>query len=115
MKVANASAIAWPMIASAAALLRRDLAKLNITSEIASGTAGISQRLVISQLMERLRSRAGARVQNSSFELVELIDVGRSIVAVNGDDQRKAGRCFGCGGGEGKNREYHTGVCARVG
>jgi hypothetical protein len=81
------------MTASPAALLWRDFAKPNITSERAIGTAGISQRLRTIQLMGRLRSR----VRNSSFELVELIDVCRSIVAVNGDDERKTHRCFSRG------------------
>src|SRR6266446_2741067 len=114
-KIDNASATTWPMTASAAALLRRGFAKLNITSEMASGIAGISQRLVISQLMGRFQSRAGARVQNSSFELVELIDAGRSIVAVNGYDQRKADSGFGGGDGDGENRDHHAGGFVRLG
>ena len=46
---ARMSATIWPMIASSAAMLRREFARLRITSEAASGTAGISQRLVTIQ------------------------------------------------------------------
>src|SRR5580765_8997986 len=89
-KIDNASATTWPATASAAAVLQRELARLKITSEMASGTAGISQRLLTSQFMGRLRSSSRARVQHSSFELIELIDIRCSVVAVNGNDQRES-------------------------
>jgi len=78
-----------------------------------SGTAGIIQRQSTTQLMRLLQARA--RIQNSSFELSSWIDVGRTVMARNGDHQRKthggfaaamamAKRaiitpmgCFGCG------------------
>jgi hypothetical protein len=46
---ASVSATTWPTIASIAPILRRELARLRITREAASGTAGISQRLVTIQ------------------------------------------------------------------
>src|SRR6266404_5641402 len=49
-KVDNARVTTWPMIASAAALFRRAFDRLKITSEAASGIAGISQILVMIQL-----------------------------------------------------------------
>src|SRR5213082_1140407 len=42
-------AMTWPKIASAAAALFREFARPRIASEAASGTAGISQRLVTIQ------------------------------------------------------------------
>src|SRR5438094_2571940 len=126
-EIDNTSATTWAMMASAAALLRCEFAKLKITSEAASGTAGITQRFVTSQLMGRLRSRAPAfaklrrgrrvraRVRNSSFELIELIDVGRAIVAINGDDQRKSDRSFRRGNGDRKDCDHYPGRLMRFG
>src|SRR5438046_5082890 len=86
---------------------------------MASGTAGISQRLLTSQFMGRLRSRApafaslrrarraAARGQHSSFELIELIDIRCSVVAVNGNDQREADSGFDCGDGAGEHCDHY--------
>src|SRR5213593_3905067 len=62
------------------------------------------------ELMRRLRarSRVRARVQNSSFELIELIDIRGVIVAINGDDHRQTNRGFGGGDRDGKDCEHHT-------
>jgi hypothetical protein len=113
---ARTSATTCPMIASAAPVLRRELAKLKIMSEAASGTAGISQRLVTIQgfmANAEWRKSNGAQAPeqaaSSSFELVEFIDVGRSIVAVDGDNQGQPNGCFRGGDRDGKNRDHHAG------
>src|ERR1700682_1340463 len=107
------------MIASAAPVLRRELAKLKISSEAASGTAGISQRLVTIQGVmleeanaERRTSNVEHRMQkeaaSSSFELVEFIDVGRWIVAVDGNNQGQPDGCFRGGNRDGKDCDHHA-------
>src|SRR4030095_17007841 len=63
----------------------------------------------------RLGRGRPARVWNSSFELVELIDVGRSIVPVNGDDQRQADRSFRRGDGDRKDCDHYPGGLMRSG
>src|ERR1700730_6751388 len=50
-KIDNGTAAIWPMIASAAAAERRELARLRTINEAANGAAGISQRLVTIPLM----------------------------------------------------------------
>jgi hypothetical protein len=40
-----------------------------------------------------------------SFELIEFIDIGRSIVPVNSDDEGEADSGFGGGDGDGKDRD----------
>src|SRR4030095_10084705 len=67
--------------------------------------AGISQRLATIQLIVQLP----AGVQNSSLELVEVIDVGRPIVAINSHDQRETNSCFGGGDGDRKNCDHYPG------
>jgi hypothetical protein len=37
-----------------------------------------------------------------------LIDVGRAVVAINGDHQRKTHGRFGCGDGDGKKGDHHA-------
>src|SRR5437867_1138746 len=61
--------------------------------------------------MRRLRgrSRATAGVQNSSFELVELIDIGRPIMPVDGDNHRQSYSGFGGGDRDGKDCDHHAG------
>jgi len=41
----------------------------------------------------------------SSFELVELIDAGRTVMAVDGNDQGEADSGLGGGDGDGKDRD----------
>src|ERR1700730_17932206 len=53
--------------------------------------------------------------RRSSFELVKLIDVGRSIVTVNGDHERETDSSFSGGDGDGKNRDHHTSELMRFG
>ena len=60
-----------------------------------------------------MRARSAERCQVdtefiSSLELIEFIDAGRSIMAVNGDDQRKPDGCFRGGDGNGKNCDHHA-------
>ena len=70
---------------------------------MASGTAGISQRLV-------------TRQQGIHIPLViKLIDVGRSIVPINGDDQRKPDRGFRRGNGDRKDCDDYPGGLIRFG
>src|SRR5213079_678390 len=88
-KIDNASATICPTIASVAAALRRELARLRMINEAASGTAGINQRL--------------ATIPRIILKLVELIDVGCSIVAVNSDDQCESDGRFRGGDRDGKN------------
>src|SRR5437667_708060 len=74
---------------------------------------------MIQRLIFRLRApafaqlrrgrQATARVQNSSFELVELIDIRGAIVAINGDDHCQANSGFGGGDRDGKDCEHHAG------
>src|SRR6266404_3224865 len=54
-KTDNASEVTWPTRASPAAVVRREFARLRITSEAANGTAGINQRYsTIQELIVRL-------------------------------------------------------------
>src|SRR5260221_14659651 len=66
---------------------------------------------MIERLMRRLRARSRVRyrVQHSSFELIEWIDIRGVIVAISGDDHRQANRGFGSGDRNGKDCEHHAG------
>jgi hypothetical protein len=44
----------------------------------------------------------------SSFELVELIDAGRSIMSVNGEHERESNGGFRGGDRDGKDRDHHA-------
>ena len=48
------------------------------------------------------------RIGGSSFELVELIDVGRAVMAINGDDEGETNGGFGGGDGDGKDRDHYA-------
>ena len=50
----------------------------------------------------------------SSFELVELIDVGRAIVPIDRDDQRKTDGGFGGGDRDREDRDHHAGRWLRL-
>ena len=48
------------------------------------------------------------RIGGSSFKLVELIDVSRAVMAVNGDDQGETNGGFGGGDSNGKDRDQYA-------
>ena len=48
------------------------------------------------------------RIGGSSFELVELIDVRRAVMAVNGDDEGETNGGFGGGDSNGKDRDQYA-------
>src|SRR2546430_565690 len=62
----SARAAIWPRIARAAAVWRRELAKLRITNDVPNGAAGISQRwMTIHELIGGNGANAERRTQNA--------------------------------------------------
>ena len=49
-----------------------------------------------------------------TFELVELIDVGRAVVAVDSDDQSEADGSFGGSDGNRENRDHYASRLLRL-
>src|ERR1043166_1458002 len=108
----NASAATGPMTAIAAPLLRHGFGKLKMISDAANGAAGISQRQSVIELIKQLRARA--RVQDLSFELIELIDIGGVIMTIHGYNHRQTNRGFGSRDRDCKDREHHAGWLVRL-